>query len=150
GVALGAVRVADGDERVVALAEEAGVGAAAAEGLAPAEPAGHVDVGRQVRGGLPPATGLEVLADRAHARRVGVARVLVGLRLLAAGVAGQAVVAAGLVVEGAHQGDPVHPLRHARQVLADLHAGDAGADRPELAANFSGGGRLQVDHVLGG
>src|SRR6185295_9940692 len=32
--------------------------------------------------------------------------------------------------------------------LADLHAGDVLADGPELAADFGGGFRLQVPHVL--
>ena len=87
---------------VVALAEEAGVGPGPAERLAPAEPAGHVDVVGQVAAGR----RLQVLAHRAHARRVGVARVLVGHRRFEAGVARQAVVAAGLVVDRADDRRP--------------------------------------------
>ena len=37
---------------------------------------------------------------------------------------------------------------HPRQQLADLHAGDLGGDRPELAPNLFGGFRLQVERVL--
>ena len=67
---------------------------------------------------------------------MGVARMLVGLRYFEAGIARQAVVAARLVVDRANQGRLVHPLRHQRQMLANLDAGRAGGDRLEFAARL--------------
>ena len=46
-----------------------------------------------------------------------------------------------------HDRDSVERLRHERQVLADLHARQAGRDRPKLAADLGGGLGLQVERI---
>ena len=62
------VRRTFGTQRIVALAEEAGIRPGPANGLAPAKVARQVHVIGQVAHG-----GAEIFADRAHARRIGVA-----------------------------------------------------------------------------
>jgi hypothetical protein len=52
------------------------------------------------------------------------------------------------VVDGAHQGDPVHLPSEARQQLADVDAGDTGVDRPELAADVVRRVGLGVEEVV--
>src|SRR6185436_5213609 len=54
------------EERIVSFAQKAGVGTRVANGRAPAQVAGQVDVCGQL------AALLEILADGAHARRIGV------------------------------------------------------------------------------
>ena len=119
--------------------------AGAVNGEAPAQHRRQRDVVRQVG-----ARGLERLAHRAHAGRVGVARdQLVDVhRLLAAGETRQRVVAPGLVVHRAQDRELVRPLRGLRHVLANLDAGNVCLNRLELAANLHRGVRLQVPDVL--
>ena len=45
------------------------------------------------------------------------------------------------------EGELVGLLGEAREQLANLHAGDVGADGPELAANLAGCVGLEVEHV---
>lgn len=140
-------RVGLAAEGVEALAEEAAVGAGAAEGEAPAEVSRQSGVVGQVGAG-----GLEELDDGAHARGVGVAGDgLVDVHgLFAAGEADEGVVAAGVVVDRADEGAAAHPAGGAGQVLADLGAGDGRGDGLELAADLGGGVGFEVEHVLGG
>src|ERR1051325_4351308 len=54
-------------------------------------------------------------------------------------------VFAAFVVEAAEDRVLVGHLRQARQVLADVDAGDVGADRPKLAADLVGGAGLEIE-----
>ena len=72
-----AVGLAFRDEWIETLTEITRVGSGPAKDLAPAEPAGQVNVGGEVA-----APSVEVFADGPHAGRMGVARVLIELRLL--------------------------------------------------------------------
>src|SRR5262249_41754035 len=111
GATLVQRRRALGVQRVVLLAEEPGVGAGPGGGLAPAEVAGQVDVVGQVGLALAAGALAQVLADRAHARRVALAGGDdVRRGQLRAGVAGDGVVAAGLVGDATDQRGLVHPL----------------------------------------
>ena len=130
-VRLGEVRqpaVAADAERLVARAEVAGAGVA---GRA------HADEARQVGVGI-----AVVLGD--HRADLGVRH---ALGLLVAGV--HVVDAVGMVRRlRAHAADDrelVDLPRHLRQVLADLHAGDVGLDRPERPAGRPAG--LHVEGV---
>ena len=58
------------------------------------------------------------------------------------------VVAAGRAIDRAERHQFVHDPRQPGQVLADLDAGHAGRNRPEIAANFGRSLHFQVEHVL--
>src|SRR5439155_7586238 len=112
------VGAALGEEGIVALAQEAGVRPRIANVGTPAQVTRHVHVRWELTRIL-----VEVFANGAHAGRVGIAgRGDVVEGGLVPGVAGQGVVTAGLVIDRAHQGGPVHPPRQTRQVFADLDA----------------------------
>src|SRR5262249_16201770 len=101
--------------------------------LPPAEPARHVNVSRKVT-----LTAAKIFANRTHARRIGVARVLVGLRHLIAGVGGCTRL-------------PSYGRSTTRraEVLTDLNAGHVGGDRLEFAPHLRWGVWLQIEHILG-
>ena len=89
---------------------------------------------RPEKGELPPRA--EVLRDRQ-------------LHVVAAGqhvVDGRLVVVAA-VRERADDAHPVHDAGRARQVLADVEAGDVGADRRKERANALGGAGFQIPQV---
>ncbi len=82
-----------------------------------------------------------------------VARVAEALVVRRRGVAGEAVVAGGVVVlhgvpQRADEGDLVHDAGAVGQVLADAQAGDAGGDGFVFAADLGGGGGLHVEGVV--
>src|SRR5262245_12479354 len=139
-------RLALAEERVVALAQEARVGAGQADRLPPAWVNRHAHVGGDI---VVPLS--HVRTDRAHAGRVSVARGDdIRERLVVAAERGKRVVASRLVVDASHDRDLVHPSSQAGKVLADLDTRDAGGGGFELAADLSRGVRLEVHHVLAG
>ena len=84
-------------KRIVAFAEEAGIGTGPADRLAPTHVVGEVDVVRHVASAV-----AQIFANRAHARRISAAGGgcrRIQQRLLVAGVTGEGVVAAGAVMD---------------------------------------------------
>ena len=58
------------------------------------------------------------------------------------------IVLVGTAVERANDGELVHHAGKARQVLADLDAGDVGGNRTEGAADLGRRVHLEIVHIL--
>src|SRR5262249_41142323 len=142
------VGVAQHEQRVAGAAEpaaeEAGLGRPAAA------------LGRDVRhgherddGGLRRPAQADDRADGGGGGGAGGAARLPpgGARGGGGGRGGGGVRVVDAVVDGADQGTAVHLPGEARQVLAQLHAGDRGGDGAEFAADLGRGGGLHIPHV---
>src|SRR5882672_2677893 len=135
---------------LLALGGEGAVGGAQAAGRAVVAPGAVRRAGREADGGRHRRIrrAFDLREDGAD---IGPAALgLDALPMVAAREAlGRVVVAVG-ADHGPDDRELVHDLRHAREELADLDAGDVGPDGPQLAADFGGRVRLQVPHVLVG
>src|SRR5947209_11343157 len=52
-----------------------------------------------------------------------------------------------VMMDGAHHGEAIRPLRQSREVLADLDAGCAGVNGAERPAHFGRRCRLEIERV---